>query len=428
MRKWLKHRAALAVAAIVGVLVFVALRPTPIEVELASVSRGALRVTVDEEGMTRIRDKFMVTAPIAGVISRIELEPGERVRRDDVFATIHPGQPPLLDARTRAERSAQVEVARAAVTAARADEQRAAAVLANAQAELRRVRPLNKAGAISDSELDTYDTRTRSAEEAHRAARAAVARAASELEAARAALADNGSALGSRTGGTGRGGTDGTDGTDGRNAAIERAERSARAVPLRIPVDGVVLRRLRESEAVVPAGEGLLEVGDPGGLEVVADFLSTDAVRIPAGAAVIVDQWGGERTLDGRVRRVEPSGFTKISALGVEEQRVNVIVDFTDPVEAWQALGDGFRVEVRAVLWDAANILKVPVGSLFRQGEAWAVYVARDGRVEQRTVTIGHRNDREAEVTAGLREGEQVVMHPSDALTADSRITPRAVP
>jgi HlyD family secretion protein len=278
---------------------------------------------------------------------------------------------------------------------------------------------LNKAGAIADAELDTYETQARSAEEAHRAALAAVARATSELDAARATLVDDAAVIG--------------PGTNGRlgdiPAAGSRVEaRSGRAVPVRIPVDGVVLRRLRESESVVPAGEGLLEVGDPQRLEVVADFLSTDAVRILAGAAVIVDQWGGRRSLDGRVRRVEPSGFTKVSALGVEEQRVNVIVDFTDPVEAWQALGDGFRVEVRAVLWEAANVLKTPVGSLFRQGEAWAVYVERDGRAERRTVTIGHRNDREAEVTGGLREGERIVMHPSDALTPDSRVTPRDAP
>lgn len=422
MRHWFKHRGALAAAAVVAVLLVIALRPTPIEVELASVSRGAMRVTVDEEGMTRIRDKFLMTAPIAGVISRIEMEPGDRVRRGDVFATIHPERPPLLDARTRAERRAGVEAARAAVSAARAEEQRAAAVLANAQSELRRVRPLNKAGAIADAELDTYETQAKSAEEAHRAALAAVAQAASELEAARAALLDDAAPVGGLGTNGGRGG-DSTAATGSRTRA-----RSGRAVSLRIPVDGVVLRRLRESESVVPAGEGLLEVGDPQRLEVVADFLSTDAVRIPAGAAVIVDQWGGGRSLDGRVRRVEPSGFTKVSALGVEEQRVNVIIDFTDPVDAWQALGDGFRVEVRAVLWEAPNVLKAPVGSLFRQGEAWAVYVERDGRAERRTVTIGHRNDREAEVTNGLREGERVVMHPSDTLTPGSRVTPRDAP
>jgi HlyD family secretion protein len=420
MRNWLKHRGALAAAAVVAVLLIIALRPTPIEVELASVTRGSIRVTVDEEGMTRIRDKFLVTAPVAGAISRIELEPGDRVRRGDVFATIHPERPPLLDARARAERSANVESARAAVSAARADEQRAAAVLTNARSELRRVRPLNKAGAISDSELDTYETQVRSAEEAHRAALAAVARATSELQAAQAALVDDTTTAGV--------------GTNGRHVGESRGEagrvegRSGRAVPVRIPIDGVVLRRLRESESVVPAGDGLLEVGDPQRLEIVADFLSTDAVRIPAGGVVIVDQWGGGRSLEGRVRRVEPSGFTKVSALGVEEQRVNVIIDFTDPVEAWQALGDGFRVEVRAVLWDAPNVVKAPVGSLFRQGEAWAVYVERDGRAERRAVTIGHRNDRDAEVTGGLREGERVVMHPSDALTPGARVTPRDEP
>jgi HlyD family secretion protein len=398
MRRWLKHRALLGGIAVVAVLLFVALRPRPIEVELARVSRGAMRVTVDEEGQTRIRDKFLVTAPVTGTVSRIELEPGDRVTRGQVVATMFPERAPLLDARTRAERVAGVDAARAAVEQARAEEKRSAAVLAHAESEAKRVRPLNKAGAISDAELETYETQARSAAEAHRAAVHAVAQAASQLEAARASLVEP------AAGQTSRG----------------------RSIAVRAPVDGVVLRRLRESESVAPAGEGLLEIGDPNQLEIVADFLSTDAVRIPMAALVIIDQWGGATSLSGRVRRIEPSGFTKVSALGVEEQRVNVIVDFSDPVAAWKALGDGYRVEVRAVLWDGTGVLRVPVGSLFRHGDAWAVFVVSDNRAERRTVTIGHRTDREAEVTAGLREGETVVIHPSDALVEGARVAPVA--
>jgi HlyD family secretion protein len=394
---WFKHRALLAAALVVALLLFLALRPRPIEVEVAQVTRGAMRVTVDEEGRTRIREKFLVTAPVGGRLSRIELEPGDRVTRGQVLATIGAEPAPLLDARTRAERAARVEAAQAAQAQARAEEQKAAAMLRHAESELKRVRPLNKAGAISDADLDTFETQASSASEAHRAAEHAVTMAASELAAARASLLES------------------TGGEPARG----------RAVDVRAPVDGVVLRRLRESESVVPAGEAIVEIGDPLLLEIVADFLSTDAVRIAQGAAVVVDQWGGGTSLAGRVRRVEPSGFTKISALGVEEQRVNVLVDFRDPAEAWKALGDGYRVEVRVVLWDGANVLKVPIGSLFRRGEAWAVYVASESRVELRLVKIDHRTDREAEVTSGLREGDTVILHPSDALTAGSRITPR---
>jgi HlyD family secretion protein len=400
MRRLLKHRALLVGIIVIAGLLFIALRPRPIQVELARVTRGAMRVTVDEEGITRVRDKFLITAPVTGVVSRIEMEPGDPVTRGQVVATMYPERAPLIDARTRAERMARVDATRAGLEQARAEEKRSAAVLAHAESEARRARPLNKAGAISDAELETYETQARSAVAAHRATMQAVAQAASELDAARASLIEP---------------------AGGATAA------RGRSIEVRAPAGGVVLRRLRQSEAVAPAGEGLLEIGDPTQLEIVADFLSTDAVRIPEAASVVIDQWGGGASLSGRVRRIEPSGFTKVSALGVEEQRVNVIVEFTDPAAAWKALGDGFRVEVRAVLWEGTGVLKVPVGSLFRQGEAWALFVVRDGRAERRTVTIGHRTDREAEVTAGVREGESVVMHPNDALVEGARVAPMAL-
>ncbi|NJL28883.1 MAG: efflux RND transporter periplasmic adaptor subunit [Thermoanaerobaculia bacterium] len=183
------------------------------------------------------------------------------------------------------------------------------------------------------------------------------------------------------------------------------------------PIDGVVLKRLRESEAVVAAGEPLLEVADPAALEIVSDLLSTDAVKVRAGQNVLIEQWGGDHTLEGKVRRVEPSGFTKISALGVEEQRVNVIVDFQDPHAAWEALGDGFRVEIRIVVWERDDVLKVPVSSLFRQGDDWAVFAVGEGKARLGKVEVGQRNDLEAEVLSGLAEGEQVIVHPSDKVT-----------
>jgi HlyD family secretion protein len=201
---------------------------------------------------------------------------------------------------------------------------------------------------------------------------------------------------------------------------------AARSFAIRSPIDGVVLKRLRESEAVVPAGEPLLELGDPRLLEIVSDLLSTDAVKVQPGAAVLLEQWGGEHPLRARVRLVEPSGFMKVSALGVEEQRVNVVMDFLDPLEAWSALGDGYRVEVRIVVWEGESVLKLPTSSLFRRGEAWAVFAMRDGQAELRLIEVGRRNGTSAEVVSGLSEGESVVLHPSGSLRDGSRVARRA--
>ncbi|MBM4362817.1 MAG: HlyD family efflux transporter periplasmic adaptor subunit [Deltaproteobacteria bacterium] len=189
-------------------------------------------------------------------------------------------------------------------------------------------------------------------------------------------------------------------------------------------MDGVVLRRHHESEVVVPAGQPVLEIGDPARIEVVADLLSTDAVRVSPGQAVLIEQWGGGATLEARVRRVEPSGFMKVSALGVEEQRVNVIIDFADPTAAG-ALGDGYRVEVRVVTWRADHVVAAPVGSLFRRGEGWAAFVVDGDRVRLQAVELGHRNDEYGEILNGLEPGQQVVLHPPDTLTATARIRSR---
>jgi HlyD family secretion protein len=198
---------------------------------------------------------------------------------------------------------------------------------------------------------------------------------------------------------------------------VSNAPDTAGVVTVTAPADGVVLRRIRESESVVPAGEPLLEIGDPEALEVVSDLLTTDAVRVQPGARATVEQWGGEPVLDATVRRIEPSGFTKISALGVEEQRVNVILDFADPASAWSALGDAYRVEVRIVVWEAADIVKVPTGALFRQGEDWAVYVVEGDRANATVVEVGHQTGREAEIISGVSEGQPVILHPGDTLS-----------
>ena len=195
-----------------------------------------------------------------------------------------------------------------------------------------------------------------------------------------------------------------------------------RIVTVTSPVDGVVLKRVRESESVVPAGDPLLEIGNPHELEIVSDLLSTDAVRVKPGARVIVDEWGGDHPLEAKVRRIEPAGFTKISALGVEEQRVNVIIDFVDPVHAFSALGDAYRVEVRIVVWESPGTLKVPTSALFRRGDEWAAYVVSEDRARERRLTLDHRTGQEAEVVEGLSEGDVVVQHPADTLVDGARV------
>jgi HlyD family secretion protein len=391
----LKNPRLIAAVLIVAGILAVALWPEAIEVDVVRVARGPMQVTIDEEGETRVRERFVVSAPVSGRLQRIELEPGDTVvRGKTLVARLIPAAPPLLDPRASAELAAAVEAARAAVGEARAERERAAAALTRAQSSLRRQQQLADAGLSSREDLEVAETTLRSAEEALRAAEFAVARAERELQAARARLAP------STAGG--------------------------RPVDVIAPVSGVVLKRLRESEIVVPAGDPLLEIGDPANLEIVADLLSTDAVRVSGGDPVLIDQWGGNHPLNGRVRRVEPSGFMKVSALGVEEQRVNVIIDLADGDGAARQLGDGYRVEVRVVTWREEAALKVPIGALFRRGEQWAAFVIDNDVAHLQIVQLGQRNDSEGQITGGLVEGQIVVLHPPDTLQDGMRVKIRA--
>ena len=391
--RFLKNKKLIASVLVVAAIVAVALWPQSMEVAVVRAERGPMQVTVDEDGETRVRDRFLVTAPVSGRVQRIEIEPGDTVvRGKTVLARITPAESPLLDPRTRGELTAAVEAGTAAVGQARAERQRAVTALDRARSTLRRQQELMKAGAISSDALESAETAVTSAEDALRAAEFAERRSEGELQLARARL-----------------------------AALST---SGRSVDVVAPIDGTILKRLRESEGVVPVGEPLLEIGEPGRMEIVADLLSTDAVRVSPGAEVLIEQWGGGHTLHGRVRRVEPSGFMKISALGVEEQRVNVIVDFVNVAEAVR-LGDGYRVEVRVVLWKDEDVLKVPVGGLFRQGEGWAVFVVEEGRVRRQTVQLGQRNENEGQIISGLEAGATIVLHPPDTLTDGTRVTVR---
>ena len=395
MRRLLGYWRILAFILFIAAIVAMALWPDTIEVDLAKTTRGPLEVTIDEEGETRVRERFVISAPVAGRLQRIELEPGDRVVRGLVLARLVPAPPALLDARSRAELTSAAEAARAALGQVQAERARAQATLERSQAALKRQVELSRAGLIPPEELEAAQTAARTAEDARRAAEFSAARAQFALDSAR--------------------------------ARVQQPASGGAPVDIRSPVDGVVLKRLRESESVVPVGESLLEVGDPTALEIVSDLLSTDAVRVTAGQPVRLEQWGGSAPLSGRVRRVEPSGFMKVSALGVEEQRVNVIIDFADAAAAAKALGDNYRTEVRIVIWHADNVLRVPAAALFRQGDAWAAFGVENGRVRARVVTLGQRNATEAEVTEGLGEGDEVVLHPPDTLADGMRVTARAV-
>ncbi len=389
------------VLALVAAGFYVAFQPRPVEADVVWVVRGSLRITLDEEGQTRVRDRYVVSAPLDAAILRIELEPGDAVRAGStVVARLRPKQPTFLDTRSRAEGEATVASAESAIRQATVERDRAIVERDYAATQLARHEKLHENGLLSDQRMEASRQQVAEAAEQVRVAEAAIAVAAAELERARTSLI-------------------------GANDERPVSARAA-AIVLRSPVNGVVLRRLRESEASVPAGEPLVEIGDPGKLEVVSDMLSMDAVRISEGDAVLIDQWGGDQPLRGTVRRVEPFGFTKISALGVEEQRVNVIVDFEDPREAWEALGDGYRVEIRVIVWQAEDVLKVPTSGLFRSGESWAVYGVGDDMVARlRTVQIGQRTALEAQVVAGLADGDTVIAYPTDRVEDGVEIAPR---
>jgi HlyD family secretion protein len=397
VRRLLLNRRVWISVGLVAALLAIALWPTAAPVDVGGVSRGSLVVTVDDEGMTRVRDRFVVSSPVAGRVLRIELEPGDPVTRGQMVAQVRAEPAPLLDERSRAEAQAAVERAQAALGRARAEEQRARAALSQLERELARIRELAKSRVVSRQELETREADARVAEESVNAAVFAVRASASELQAAQARLTP----------------------TNTRTLG--------RVVPINAPVDGVVLKRLRESESIVPAGDPLLEIGDPRQLEIVSDFLSTDAVRVKAGSRAFIEQWGGDKNLDARVRRVEPSGFTKISALGVEEQRVNIILDFVDPSAAWASLGDAYRVEVRIVVWEASNVLKVPTSALFRDRDRWAVYRFDANRARLTIIEIGQQTAQEAEVISGLTDGARVILHPGDTLTDGARVKERLV-
>jgi HlyD family secretion protein len=384
-------------AAVVLAIVWTFL-PRPVLVDVATVARGPMEVVVEEEGKTRVRDRYVVSAPVAGYVRRIVLEVGDKVEPGQVLAELEPLRPPVLDPRSRAEARARVAAAEAALEAALASARSAEAAAEFAEAELSRARNLHEAGLATREALERAETTARQARARRNEAASAVEVARHDLEAARAAL---------------------------RYSPTSDGSEQRRTVVLRAPAAGRILFLSRKSEGVVGAGEPLVEIGDPGAIEAAIDVLSADAVRIRPGMRVVFDRWGGDVPLEGQVRRVEPGGFTKVSALGVEEQRVLVIADFTAPREYWEPLGDGYRLEARFVLWEGEDVLQVPNGALFRRGDDWAVFAVEGGRARMRSITVGRRSGLAAQILSGLSEGDRVIVHPPDAVSDGVRVRSR---
>jgi HlyD family secretion protein len=378
------------------VLLALGLWPKPLPVEVAVASRGDVVATVDEEGMTRVRNRYVISAPVGGQMQRIDWKAGAPVvAGETVLTRIEAGGADFLDARGLAQAEARVRAAQAAVEVARAQAERSRAAHELARSDLERYRALAARQAISVQEQESAVMREATAAQEQRAAVFAAQVAEFELQQARAALL--------------------------RGAAGPGGEPQP-PLALTSPVSGRILRVFQESARLVPAGLPLLEVGDPTDLELRIEVLSRDGVAIRPGARVIVEQWGGREPLQARVRLVEPSAFTKISALGVEEQRVYVIADFVDPIEQRPTLGDSYRIEGRVVVWEGRNVLHVPAGALFQRGERWETFVVEGRRARLRSVRVGHSNGMETEILDGLKQGDRLIVYPGDKVADGSRV------
>ncbi|MBR9857791.1 MAG: efflux RND transporter periplasmic adaptor subunit [Gammaproteobacteria bacterium] len=389
----------LAVALLLTGLLGYAFWPRPISVDTGQVRRGTMMVTIDEEARTRVRERYVVSAPVAGQLLRVTLEAGDAVLAGETeLARLVPVPVSLLDARAREQAQAAVKAAQAALQFARAEVGRAEAASQLADAEWLRNLQLYRRGHVSASVRDQAQQSARAAAAALKAARAAVVQRQAELAVARAQLEQH---------------------SPGNAEA---------AIPLLAPVSGRVLQRLVQSETVVAAGTAIMEIGDPErDLEVLVELPSAEAVRVAPGNRVLIDHWGGPQPLAGVVERIEPRGFTKFSALGVEEQRVNVLIRFDGEPEARRGLGHGYRVEVRIIVWQDDKALMAPSSALFREGEQWAVLVVQGNRARLTRVEVGYDNGRQAQIVAGLSEGQQLVLYPAPELNDGTRIAPNPV-
>ena len=385
-RNYLPH----AVAAVFTIAIVAGLWPKPIPVASAAVTRGPLTVSVLEEGKTRIRHRYLVFPPVPGFLNRVELRPGAPIQAGKTLLANIEAQPSaFLDPRARAQADASVKVAESAKMLRQAELERAAAALDLAKKEFARADALRNSGVLALGEWDAAENQLKLRTRELHAAEFSVQVAEFEIVQAKAALLES------------------------RRPESEKTE----AIRIYAPVDGFVLNVFEENARVIPSGTPIMEVGDPRDLEAEIELLSSDAVGVAPGADVSLEQWGGERPLRGRVSLVEPGGYTKISALGVEEQRVKVRVDFLDSPPAGRQLGDRYRVEARIVTWRGEGVLQIPTGALFRRGGDWMTFAIQGGKARLRKVTAGHNNGVMAEVLAGLTERDAVILHPPDSVS-----------
>lgn len=400
--RWKRWLGILAVFVVVALLLAYGFREQPVPVEVAKVGRAPLSVTIEEEGKTRVTDRFVVSAPVAGFARRINLEVGDPVKRGQLIVLLEPQaqRSAVLDARTRAEGEARVKQSEAALAEAESRIATARADVTYWEGQFARVEKLQRSGDLAREVYDKALADKRRAEASLVSAERAVAVARTEVEAARVALM--------------------------QPAKVDLRPKGD-LVPVIAPVAGRVLRVVRKSEGPVNTGDALVELANARSLEVEVEVLSADAVRIAPGTEVLLERWGGEKPLEGKVRTVEPTAFTKVSALGVEEQRVRVIADITSPEEEWQRLGDGYRVEASFVIWKANDVLQVPASALFRHNGGWAVFVLQDERARRREVKVGQRNGLAAQILEGLKEGELVVRHPDDTIEENTLLEIRNV-
>jgi HlyD family secretion protein len=394
-----KHPLIFFIAALITGLLIWGFWPQPIMVEGIAARYAPMTVSIEEEGRTRLIDRYVISASVDGVTCRQQLKVGDTVKQGQVLLGITPLQSQVLDPRSRAQAQAKVAAAKSALHAAEEQANSASASAQLANNEFTRLQPLVKQALISREAFDKAGTEVQTSAATKRSADFGVEVAKYELEAAGTALQ--------------------------YSAAVDSGEPAERVL-VRSPIDGKILKVARECEGPVRTGEPLLEVGDPSALEIEVDVLSADAVKIKPGMTVLFDRWGGDKPLEGRVRIVEPIGFTKASALGVEEQRVLIISDFVSEAQLWSRLGDGYRVEANFILWSQENVLQIPASSLFRYNGGWAVFIIESDLAVRREVNVGQRNGLVAQILEGVNDGELVINHPSDEVGDGKRVAVRS--
>lgn len=394
---------------VLGAALTFAFWPRATKVDIGSVTIDTMMVTIDEEGRTRVRDAYVISTPVAGRLLRVEVDPGDPVEKNKtIVAQMRPTNPAVLDVRSREQARFAEAAANAALRLARAELNRAIADQELANTDLKRIRTLRKKGTVSQVELDRAVHEARATQAAFDTAEAAIEVRQAELENARTQLMgfDDEQRLG--TTGTHTGHTD--------------------EIPIQAPITGQVLRIIQQSETTLPVGAAIMEVGNvDSDLEVLVELLSTDAVQVAPGDHVLIEKWGGPGSLNATVARIDPWGFTKYSALGVEEQRVNTIIRFDDSSPAHSGLGHGFRVEARIIVWKEEDALIVPSSALFREGQDWAVFLVEDDIAKLRQVDIGHNNGTQAQVIKGLESGDRVILYPASGLNDGMRVEQREV-